>query len=198
MCVRDKVYSEFEYHWVFCTTREVAKKGCYLWCSLFMLRQMFLAFAVKKCENTAMNPDLKRPVTCPLGDSHLTYPKLLQPVMMQLATKHEDWCVTVSHVKPCLRSEVYCLEQLQMYINAHVSADISDQGRLAFFREVLTPCCPIDIEGLTNEIDPDLLDFRDIHPSEFPHIDLAYVYYVQFVSLSANEEVARPWAVNID
>ena len=106
--------------------------------------------------------------------------------------------VHVVTTKPRLCSEVYCPEQLQMYINAHASADISHQGRLAFFREVLTPCFPIDIEGLTNEIDPELLDLRDIHPSEFPRIDLVYVCYVQFVSLTANEEVARPEAVNID
>ena len=63
-------------------------------------------------------------------------------------------------MKPHLRSEVYCPDQLYMYINSHACSDVSDSARCTFCREALTPCFAINIEGISNGIALELLDLQ--------------------------------------
>ena len=78
----------------------------------------------------SMNLELKPPIPCPPGGAFHTYRAFLEPIMQELYLKHEDWCVTVTRIKPRLRGEVFCLDQLCIYINAHAGADVSDANCL--------------------------------------------------------------------
>ena len=62
-----------------------------------------------------------------------------------------------------------------MYIDAHAGDEVSDADRLGFFREVLSSCFTLDIEGLATAVDPKLLNLDGLHSSEFPRLDMAFI-----------------------